>query len=180
MEFEFGKSVVRGTNRFGEPREIRDCTFVRGAQLFFRNFAGKPTPVNPAGGRREIGLFLTDEAADVLASHGCNIKHTHPRRPDEAPRAYVPVIVKDFGPDWGRTYVFQYSSGNPNPVLIPIESYGDLDNLWMSNIDLIITEYHYKNAMREGVQLQLLEMSETLEEQQGGTVDTGYVPHTSF
>ena len=41
MEFEFGKSVERGVNRFGETRYINDCTVIRGAQLFFRNFGGK-------------------------------------------------------------------------------------------------------------------------------------------
>ena len=47
---------------------------VERAGMIYKNFTGKPTVVNPAGGKRTFSLVLTKEYAERLHDQGWNIK----------------------------------------------------------------------------------------------------------
>lgn len=67
---------------------------IENAQLYFRNFAGKPDNYNRNGGVRYFGVFIDDNAlAHNLAEDGWNIKYTRPTDPNVAPRAYMRVAI---------------------------------------------------------------------------------------
>ena len=47
---------------------------VENAVLLFKNFAGEPTRVNPAGGKRTFNLVLNQEYAEKLHAQSWNVK----------------------------------------------------------------------------------------------------------
>ena len=47
---------------------------VERAAMIYKNFSGKPTKVNPAGGKRTFSLVLNEEYAERLFDQGWNVK----------------------------------------------------------------------------------------------------------
>ena len=47
---------------------------VENAVMIYKNFSGKPTRVNPAGGKRTFSLALNKEFAERLSDMGWNVK----------------------------------------------------------------------------------------------------------
>ena len=51
-----------------------DKVTLENARVKWKNFSGNPTDINPAGGRRNIGIYLPDEAAIDMKNKGWNVK----------------------------------------------------------------------------------------------------------
>lgn len=65
---------------------------MEGAQIIFRNFAGRKTQYN-AEGSRNFCLLLDDDTALKMEQDGWNIKRLRAREEGDAPQAYLPVAV---------------------------------------------------------------------------------------
>lgn len=71
----------------------RDGTLVmEGAQIVFRNFAGKEGKYNREGDRN-FCVLLEPEVARVMAEDGWNVKYLRAREGDEADQPYLQVSV---------------------------------------------------------------------------------------
>ena len=116
---------------------------VEHAAITYRNFAGKPTDQNPAGGKRSFCLCLPSDVGEHLRDLGWNIKIFTPKKEGEEPILYTEIIVN-------------MSSMYP-PVVELITSFNDktsvsrltgneverLDNVWIENADVRIHPYRH-------------------------------------
>lgn len=141
---------------------VRDNIEFEGCRIFWTNFAGKPTNVNPQGGQRSFCVELDAETAERLAADGWNVKTTRPRDvagEEREPTQYLPVEVsyKNFPPHI-------YACQNGNAKELSEENVGSLDDIRIENVDLVVRPYNWKTSTGHGVKAYVSEMYVTLKE----------------
>lgn len=111
---------------------------IENAQIFSRNFGGKPGPYNPEG-QRNFCVFLDDDIAEQLLEDGWNVKRLKPRDENEDSRAYIQVKVS-------------YKNVPPKVVLVTSKGKSILDEdtvqlldfAEIENVDIIISPSHWE------------------------------------
>lgn len=139
---------------------VRDNIEFEGCHIFWTNFGGKPTNVNPQGGQRSFCVELDDETAQRLSADGWNVKMTRPRQDDDRePTHYLPVEVsyKNFPPHI-------YACRNGIAKEMTEESIGSLDDIRIENVDLVVRPYNWTTSTGHGVKAYVSEMYVTLKE----------------
>lgn len=130
------------------------------AKIFYRNFAGAETRVNPRGGARSFCVYIDDPAvADDMARDGWNVKIREPREEGDEPRPYIQVAVSFDGPYPPK--VILVCNNNPTPLNeLTIK---DLDTADIINVDLVIRPYQWSVNGKGGVKAYLKTMYVTIE-----------------
>lgn len=132
---------------------------VENARIGFRNFSGKEDKFNSAG-KRNFCWFIDDkDLAERLKSDGWNVKELRPREPDDLPQSYLQVAVNYAN---RPPKIVIVTSGGKN--VVSEEEVGMLDWAEISNVDLIITPYHWEFNGRNGIKAYVKSMYITIEE----------------
>lgn len=136
-----------------------DTYTIEGADIMFRNFAGRERDYN-AEGDRNFCVMLDDRAANELRADGWNVKELKPREEGDSPRPYLTVSVN-------------YKKGRP-PRVVMITSRGRtdlgadeveiLDYAELDNVDLILSGYRWDVNGNQGVKAYLKSMFVTMHE----------------
>lgn len=122
---------------------------IRGARIFFKNFAGKEQKFNPEG-KRNFCVEIPDDMVEQLRDDGWNIKHTRPRDEDYEPRAYLKVNVSfdNYPPD-----VYLIADGKKVPL--DEETVGMIDHADIVNVNVTISPYTWDVNGNTGVSAYL-------------------------
>mgnify|MGYP007012496653 CR=1 FL=1 len=117
---------------------------VDNAAIMFKNFSGKPTNLNPAGGKRTFALVLTKEFGDILKGKGWNVKD---RTLDDGETIYyTEIVVNDQSTYPPRIYKLSEFMGNKSMVLMNPDQYFKLDQDNLVNIDMDIHPYTHNRG----------------------------------
>lgn len=111
---------------------------MEGTTIMFRNFAGRPTPFDPVGGKRRFCIPLLDNEAELLASAGCNIKYLKPKTDEDQPVPYVSAIV-NYGPFPPRIWSVINVNGKRNVTALNPDTVSILDHANIQNCDIILS-----------------------------------------
>lgn len=122
---------------------------IENARIFFRNFSGKQTKFNPPG-KRNFCVYIPEDAAEVMAEDGWNIKYTKPRDEDDEPRPYTQVAV---GYEKYPPKVWLISG--KSKTLLDEETVSSLDYAEIENVDLVIRPYSWNANGKSGVKAYL-------------------------
>ncbi len=139
------------------PTEAK--TFIiEGANIFYRNFAGKESQFNTAG-ERNFAVEIPVEDVAGMEAVGWNVKFTKPREEGDQPTPYIPVKVS-------------YDNYPPRIVLISSRKSttlnGDtievLDWTSIGNVDLICRGNEWAVNGKTGLKAYVKTMFVTIEE----------------
>lgn len=120
---------------------------MEGAQIIFRNFAGKQTKFN-APGNRNFCVLLDDETAHAMARDGWNIKYLKPREEGDSPQAYLSVKVKYRDNGGGPRVLLLTSKGR---TLLTQDVVEFVDMVDIQHVDLTIRPYNWEVSGNRGV-----------------------------
>lgn len=131
---------------------------VEGAELMFRNFAGKEGMYNKEGDRN-FCVRLDDETAADLQALGWAVKYLKVREEGDTPTPYIEVAVgfKIRPP----RIVMMTSKARTNLTEDNVEV---LDWADIENADLIARAYHWSNSSGEGIKAYLQSLFITIRE----------------
>ena len=135
---------------------------VKDARILFRNFSGKPTKFNSAGGKRTFCLVLPDDLAAQLEADGWNVKQTKPFM-DQEPERYIQVEVGYKGRP-PRVVTITGEGKTQRKTDLTEETVGMLDYAEIKRIDLTINPYHWEVSDSTGVKAYLRSLFVTLVE----------------
>ena len=123
---------------------------IEGAKITFRNFAGEPTDVNPAGGDRDFAVIISDEAfAQELINEGWNVKAFKNPNANGEQEYYLKVKVS-----------YKYANRAPkiwlcsdysDDILLSEETVKDLDAIDIRDVDITISPYNYTVRGESGI-----------------------------
>jgi hypothetical protein len=139
------------------------------AGMIYKNFSGKPTKVNPAGGKRTFSLVLTKELAERLSDMGWNIKVKEVRDQQvegEISRTvswedfitsyqnefdhaliYTEIVVNENSEYPPKIYKVSEFNGEKSIALVPPDQWYRLDESDLLNIDLVIHPYTHGRSI---------------------------------
>ena len=119
---------------------------VDNAVIIFKNFAGKPTNLNPAGGKRTFNLVVTAEIGERLKSQGWNIKD---RELDNGETMYyTEIVVNDQSSYPPKIFKISEFMGQKNMTLLKPDQYAKLDQDNLVNIDMDIHPYTHNRGFQ--------------------------------
>jgi hypothetical protein len=137
---------------------------IEGAEILYRNFAGKEGMYN-AEGDRNFCLILDDETASKLARDGWNIKEQKVREEGDVPRKYVQVSVKYRGRSGANvrppTIVMITSKGRTSLSEAECEI---LDWVDIAHVDIIVRPFSWAVSGNTGVKAYLKSIYITIDE----------------
>lgn len=141
-----------------------DNITVRNAQLIFKNFAGKETPMN-AEGQRNFGVLIDDDTAETLEKDGWNVKRLKVREEGDTPQAWLPVALKYQGRN-GKAVrppevVLITSRGRTN---LPEDFVDVIDQSDIEKVDLIVRPYEWVMNGGTGIKAYLKSIYVTIAE----------------
>lgn len=136
---------------------------VENAAMIYKNFSGKPTRVNPAGGKRTFSLVLNEEYAERLDAMGWNVKVKEVRdqlEEGETTRTvswtdytgmfrtefdhaliYTEIVVNENSEYPPKIYKVSEFNGEKTMALVPPEQWHRLDESELMNVDVSIHPY---------------------------------------
>lgn len=122
-----------------ENKKVTENINIEGAELRFRNFAGRASEYN-AEGDRNFAVLLDEDLAEQLQEDGWNVKRLKPRdeddNPDGTPYLSVKVRFDPFPP------IIQLIT-SAGKTKIDQDSAWQLDDAIIENADIIIRPYNY-------------------------------------
>jgi hypothetical protein len=119
---------------------------IEGAEVIFRNFAGKEGKFNPPG-QRNFCLILPEDIAEEMRRDGWNVKELKPREEGDNPRSYIQVKLK-YGKGRPPTVAMISSRGRTN---LDEDMIQILDWVEYKNVDLIIRRWDWEINGKTGV-----------------------------
>lgn len=118
---------------------------VEGAQIAFRNFAGKESKFNRAGNRNFCIIFDCEQGEELL-EEGWNMRILKPREEGDAP-AYALQVAVSFGNIPPKVYMI---SGRKK-VELDEDTISCLDHAEIVNVDTVIRPYNWEVNGKTGV-----------------------------
>lgn len=129
---------------------------LRGAQIIYRNFAGKVSKYNK-NGFRTFNVLLPTEVAVKMEKDGWNIKWLEPREEGDPRQAHTEVKVQ-----YGRIRPKIVTVTGKNKTVLTDETVGMLDYAEIANIDLVIRPFNWEVGTERGVKGYVKTMYVTL------------------
>ena len=142
---------------------------VERAAMIYKNFSGKPTRVNPAGGKRTFSLALSREFAEKLSDMGWNVKVKEVRdqlAEGEITRTvswqeyianfqtefdhaliYTEIVVNENSEYPPKVYRVSEFNGEKTMALMPPEQWYRLDESELMNVDISIHPYTHGRSL---------------------------------
>ena len=142
---------------------------VENAAMIYKNFSGKPTRVNPQGGKRTFSLALNKEFAERLSDMGWNVKVKEVRdqlEEGETTRTvnfddyvrnyatefdhaliYTEIVVNENSEYPPKIYKVSEFNGEKTMVLVPADQWYRMDESELSNIDVSIHPYTHGRSI---------------------------------
>lgn len=142
---------------------------VEHAGMIYKNFSGKPTRVNPAGGKRTFALVLNEEYADRLSAQGWNVKVKEVRdQLSEGEQTltvgwndyvnmykgqfdhaliYTECVVNENSEYPPKIYKVSEFNGDKTMALIPQDQWFRLDESELMNVDIVIHPYTHGRSL---------------------------------
>ena len=142
---------------------------VENAAMIYKNFSGKPTRVNPQGGKRTFSLALSRDLAEKLNDQGWNIKVKEVRDQvveGEMTRTvgwqdyianyqtefdhaliYTEIVVNENSEYPPKIYKVSEFNGEKTIAPIPPEQWYRLDESELMNIDVSIHPYTHGRSL---------------------------------
>ena len=142
---------------------------VEQAGMIYKNFSGKPTKVNPAGGKRTFSLVLTKDYAERLSNMGWNIKVKEIRdqlAEGEMTRTvswddyvsmyqnefdhaiiYTEIVVNENSEYPPKVYKVSEFNGEKTMALVPPDQWYRLDESELMNVDIVIHPYQHGRSL---------------------------------
>lgn len=139
------------------------------AAMIYKNFTGKPTRVNPAGGKRTFSLVLNREFAEKLSEMGWNVKVKEIRdQPVEGEITrtvglgeylanyqtefdhaliYTEIVVNENSEYPPKIYKVSEFNGEKTMALMPPEQWYRLDESELMNVDVSIHPYQHGRSL---------------------------------
>lgn len=139
----------------------KNTVTMEGVRIIFRNFEGKEGPYNKKGDRN-FGVILPDDVAEAMLADGWNVKYLKPREEDE----------EETETPWLQVKV-AYDKGRPPKIMLVTsrgrtgldeETVEELDWADITNVDLIVSPYHWDVNGKTGISAYLKTMFVTIEE----------------
>lgn len=116
---------------------------IEDAKITFRNFKGKKTNYSPEG-RRTFHVILPEDVARDLESLGWNIRWP---KPESGLLPSTEIIVAFEGAFPPKIY----QKTSKNTVKLTEDLVGELDNLDIEKVDMIVTPYNWNVNGKRGV-----------------------------
>lgn len=144
---------------------------IKNARIIFRNFSGKASQFN-RNGNRTFSVVLTPEQAKEYEHAGWHVKYLRPREPGDEPTPILNVNVRYHSQNPERNPQLYTVSGRKKTLLTE-DTVGTLDFAELTNVDLLISPYHYNvvSTGESGVSAYLQDGYFTLEDYFGGKYD---------
>ncbi len=142
---------------------------VENAAMIYKNFSGKPTFVNPAGGKRTFSLALSKEYAERLSDLGWNVKVKEVKdQLEEGERTrtvswqdyvsnystefdhaliYTEIVVNENSEYPPKIYKVSEFNGEKTMALVPPEQWGRMDESELVNVDITIHPYAHGRSL---------------------------------
>lgn len=142
---------------------------VERAAMIYKNFTGKPTRVNPAGGKRTFALALNQEFAEKLDSLGWNVKVKEVRDQvveGEMTRTvgfqdymanyrtefdhalfYTEIVVNEHSEYPPKIYKVSEFNGEKTMAIVPPEQWYRMDESELMNVDVSIHPYQHGRSL---------------------------------
>ena len=142
---------------------------VESAAVIYKNFSGKPTMVNPAGGKRTFSLVLSREYAEKLNNMGWNVKVKEVRdQVVEGERTrtvglneylanyqndfdhalmYTEIVVNENSEYPPKIYKVSEFNGEKTMAMVPPDQWYRLDESELSNLDISIHPYTHGRSL---------------------------------
>ena len=142
---------------------------VENAAMIYKNFTGKPTRVNPAGGKRTFSLVLNEEYAERLDAMGWNVKVKEVRdqlEEGETTRTvswtdymgmfrtefdhaliYTEIVVNENSEYPPKIYKVSEFNGEKTMALVPPEQWHRMDESELMNVDISIHPYTHGRSI---------------------------------
>ena len=125
---------------------------VEGAQIIFRNFAGKEGQYNRAGDRN-FAVVLTPDVAKKMLKDGWNVKELDAREEGDVPTPYITVAV-NFN-NYPPRVVMITGELNENRTPLDASTIEVLDYADILNVDLICNGYEWEVGPKKGTKAYL-------------------------
>jgi hypothetical protein len=140
------------------PRPDQKTFLIEGAQILFRNFAGRPGPYNDEGDRN-FAVIVPPDLLDNLIKDGWNVKFLEAREEGEPDIPFISVRV-NFDNKPPRVVTLTSSSRTSlNEKSVEMLDYADF-----ANVDLICNGYEWNVQGKSGTKAYLKSLFVTLEE----------------
>lgn len=142
---------------------------VENAAMIYKNFTGKPTFVNPQGGKRTFSLALGRDIAEKLNDMGWNVKVKEVRdqlEEGEKTRTvnfgdyvtsyqtefdhaliYTEIVVNEDSEYPPKIFKVSEFNGEKTMALIPPEQWFRLDESELVNVDIVIHPYQHGRSI---------------------------------
>lgn len=142
---------------------------VENAVMIYKNFTGKPTRVNPAGGKRTFSLVLNEDFAERLSDMGWNVKVKEVRdqlEEGETTRTvswqdyssafrkefdhaliYTEVVVNENSEYPPKIYKVSEFNGEKTMAALPPEQWYRMDESELMNVDVSIHPYTHGRSI---------------------------------
>lgn len=142
---------------------------VENAAMIYKNFSGKPTRVNPQGGKRTFSLALNKEYAERLSDMGWNVKVKEVRdqlEEGETTRTvgwddyvanyatefdhaliYTEIVVNENSEYPPKIYKVSEFNGEKTMALVPPEQWYRMDESELMNVDVSIHPYTHGRSL---------------------------------
>lgn len=119
---------------------------VEHAAITYKNFSGKPTDMNPAGGKRTFVLCLPEDVGEHLRDLGWNIKISTPNVEGDPVVLYTEIVI-NMDSDWPPTVeLLTQFNGNTTATRLTGDEVSRLDKVWIENVDIRIHPYRHGRA----------------------------------
>lgn len=107
------------------------------------NFAGRPTDLNPNGGKRTFDLVLTEDIADELKAEGWNIKYREPKEEGDDPLIFTEIVVNMESKYPPKVVLYSEVRGKKRSNRLYGDDVKELDTIDMENMDVIVHPYEH-------------------------------------
>lgn len=123
---------------------------IEGAAVIHKNFSGKPTEFNPAGGKRTFCVVVPQEVADHLVDQGWNVKHRMPRDEGDDELFFTEIVVNLDSMYPPKLNLITRYADREAMLALDENTINELDENRLLDIDLIIHPYVHGRSNAAG------------------------------